>query len=509
MADDSTPTTPSFALDKEGERLQLEAAKAEYRQRIASATQGVATTLLPDMSTAPKGEVSLGEKAGALGPWLTHHALDEAARSIADEIRRAVSPAAARVLVVEDRSLILGDWTRWQVEEALSQLTTRARRLKETAQKAKVKLEAPLVPDPVLHRDVVPAQSPSDSDRFAAVAASVAGEGEDAESGEEAAAGGVVSAASVLLGLLRTDYTLEATTATPTSSKLAALTAAYLRIQTSEASEPSVEVELDAFCTLDAGDSILKSFKGVRTTSSEVASLLAELEALVAPLDSELKMLEARIGRVEQAWTEAVQDPDVTPSRAETLRQELETLVSTLAGRRKAYGPPLTSVERIRQGLADVETGMRLLLESTDGRQAPLLTAVTRKRLHSGNNQERVTHVLYVAVDEAHGDVVARRSLLGTSGRLGFIGSLNASWLLLDTATGQLAQGAAVARANRMIYDIDGGVGETKRIEIGSDETLAKDPLRGMEKLAIPLVIIVTISLLLIAVVGTVNLLAG
>ena len=153
-----------------------------------------------------------------------------------------------------------------------------------------------------------------------------------------------------------------------------------------------------------------------------------------------------------------------------------------------------------------------------------LLTAIAREGLHSLSQEQgsagaedakpskdaqpRVTHVLYVGMDEARGDVVTRRSLLGTSGRLGFIGAINASWLLLDTKTGVLAHGGAVAHAKRMLYDLEAGTGETKAIDLNG--TIGgKDPLTNLEWYARLLVVIVVIFLGIVGVLAVVNVMFG
>src|SRR5664280_2769097 len=109
VADDGNAAAePKVDLDEEVKQLQLAAEKAKYRSAIATSRQAATpsvTSLLPTVGDAPKGEVKLEDKAGALGPWRAHQVLAAVARAIAADVHGRL-PAGARVLVVEDRSVL-------------------------------------------------------------------------------------------------------------------------------------------------------------------------------------------------------------------------------------------------------------------------------------------------------------------------------------------------------------------------------------------------------------------
>ena len=57
-------------------------------------------------------------------------------------------------------------------------------------------------------------------------------------------------------------------------------------------------------------------------------------------------------------------------------------------------------------------------------------------------------------------DAVTRRSILGTSGRIRFLSSGNASWLLMNPADGAIAGGGQANLADVMSFGLDTGKAE-------------------------------------------------
>jgi len=77
-----------------------QADSASTADKTAPASQGTADSkqpsledLVPAVTDAPKGEVTLGEKAGAFGPWRAHHVIDEIAKKIAERAVRQLGEA--------------------------------------------------------------------------------------------------------------------------------------------------------------------------------------------------------------------------------------------------------------------------------------------------------------------------------------------------------------------------------------------------------------------------------
>src|SRR5262245_59531106 len=126
LADDTTtPAGGKAELDAEGKQLQLQAEKAGYIEAIAKSQQAAAqaktpslSSLIPTAADVPKGDVTVGEKAGALGTWRAHRIVEEVANKIAREAKPKLlgntGSYTPRVLVVDDRSLLEGDWTARQ-----------------------------------------------------------------------------------------------------------------------------------------------------------------------------------------------------------------------------------------------------------------------------------------------------------------------------------------------------------------------------------------------------------
>ena len=127
-------------LDAEGKSLQLDAEKAKYREAIAKAQQAAnqagtpsLASLLPTITDAPKGEVTVGEKSGALGQWRAHVIVDALAAAIAERLDAALTSKSAkddaRILVVDDPSLLEGAWTARSVRDVLVRLERRLKTL--------------------------------------------------------------------------------------------------------------------------------------------------------------------------------------------------------------------------------------------------------------------------------------------------------------------------------------------------------------------------------------------
>ena len=72
--------------------------------------------------------MTLGEKAGAFGPWRAHQVIDEIAKKIAGRAGELVLVSgvpAPRVLVVDDLLLLPGDWAAHYVRSTLDRMKDR------------------------------------------------------------------------------------------------------------------------------------------------------------------------------------------------------------------------------------------------------------------------------------------------------------------------------------------------------------------------------------------------
>jgi hypothetical protein len=502
MASDSRgPAEPGVNHDVK--RLQADAEKAKYLETIAKSQQGVADakaaslkSLLPSVTDAPKGEVTLGDKAGAFGPWRAHEMIGAAAQQIAGEVKPLLrAQAAARVLVVNDRSLLEGDWTARHVRDTVTRLTRRIDALRAQLRAGQTKLDQCVRDYGEAEARQLTSAAPQDAGRRTAAETAPA---RRAPTGAlPPGVPGALGAAVDLLGLIRTDYTVTASTVTPGPAELVTLTAARL-------AAAGVRVEADVFSTMRASPTMDK-LTGLLNDRDDVVEMLYKLTETLAPVEAELAALAGRIAVIEPQWAQAVADAKEEAS-VRALQQAVETLAGQARSRELAAGPARALETYAQQVVADVDAAVTALLQAPAGGQAPLFTAAQRERLDRQDGaQDAITHVLYVSLDAVAADTVTRRSILGASGVLRFLTATNASWLLLDTATGTIAKGSQNNNADLMTFSLETGeaaYGGTPQRRAGS---VIKDPMRALEG---PVKFLVVVLAIVLIVFGLLSLLA-
>jgi hypothetical protein len=514
-----TSADSAVALDADGKQLQLDAEKAKYLEAIAKSQQGVADakaaslkSVLPTVTGAPKGEVTLGDKAGGFGPWRAHKIIDAVAQQIATAVQEKLEELkvpAPRVLVVDDRSLLEGDWTARQARDTLDRLCRRIGALQEQLTTGKQALDRRI-------RDYTDADAKTGAEGKTRAGTGRAIEREagahDGRSGSEslpapagtatgaAPAGvpGALGAAVDLLGLIRTDYTLTASTVTPGPAELVTLTSAHLAAQ-------GVAVEADVFSTVRASRSMNK-LKTVLGARDDAVQAIFDLAQALAPVEAELAAIAARTGIIEPEWAKAAADAKDSPA-ALALRQATDVLAQQARGREQAAGPARTLVTYAQQVVADVDAAVTALLQAPEGGQAPLFTAARRERLDKHDDvQDVITHVLYVSLDAVAADTVTRRSILGASGILRFLTATNASWILLDTATGTIAGGSQKSHADIMTFSLETGeAAYSDPAGMPGGTKVIKDPMRMLE---VPAKILVVVLAIVLAVLGVLSVVA-
>jgi hypothetical protein len=418
----------------------------------ADATQPSLQDLVPAVADAPKGEVTLGDRAGAFGPWRAHHVIDEIAKKIAEEAVRQLGdpgPAGARVLVVGDRLLLPGDWTARYVRSALermkNRLTSTGRQLDEQQAPLARSLEELEREEPAA-KEPGPAEVPKIGGPRRRIGPGAAA-GAAGPAATPDVLSGALGAAVSLLGLLRTDYAITATAVSASPSELSTLTAAHLArhpLAGVGGAPVRVAAEAEGFATVGpsaTGD----LFTEVLELRDRTVLKLSELQAVLAPVQAELTAIDTRNATVEQAIGAAAQ---------------------------------------AQQAVTDIDTATAALLQPAGaGGEAPLYTAVRNERIGQAVASRKITHVLYVSLDAIAADAVTRRSILGTSGRLRFLSAGNASWLLLDTADGAIAGGGQESLADVVTFSL-----ETGQVHLDAAGTLVSsaaeasgDPLDRLE----------------------------
>lgn len=506
-----TAADPAVALDADGKQLQLDAEKAKYLEAIAKSQQGVAEakaaslkSVLPTVTGAPQGEVTLGDKAGGFGPWRAHETIDAVARQIATAVQETLEKRQApapRVLVVNDRSLLEGDWTARHVRDTLDRLGRRVGVLQAQLTSGKGAL------DQGIRKYTGAEAGAGEGDAFEHEAGahdgqvgseSLAAQAGPATGAAPAGVPGAFGAAVDLLGLIRTDYTLTASTVTPGPAELVTLTSAHL-------AAAGFAVEADVFATMRASPSMTR-FQALLDARDDAVRAIFDVAQALAPVEAELAAIAARVAIIEPEWAKAAADAK-DAAAVQALRQASDALAEQARRREQAAGPARTLVTYAQQVVADVDAAVTALLQAPEGGQAPLFTAARRERLERrGDGQDIITHALYVSLDAVAADTVTRRSILGASGILRFLTATNASWILLDTATGTVAGGSQESHADIMTFSLETGAAAYGGPPQKLDGTkVIKDPMGTLEGPAKLLVVVLAIVL---AVLGVLSVLA-
>ena len=519
MPDDKAATLSATDFDEDARKLWVDAQTAKYIETIAKAGQGTAEAkagalkaVSPSITDAPKGEVTLGEKAGAFGPWRAHQVIYGSAKKIAEQVSALLADTSdPRVLVVDDRPLLQDDWTARNVASTLTRLSRRMQALRHDIDRGLQDLGEAIASYEAQETAQAAAAGERQPSRrrggdLGAVQETAAG-----EAAGPAAAGGVpagaLGAAVGLLGLLRTDYTITATTVSAVPTELATLTAAQLAKQ-HRAQKPGadgaprkVTVEADDFSTMRPSSSTDR-FAAILEVRDSAVQALSALQARLAPVEAELTSINARFTAVEQAWTTAIAG-NKEPAATMALRSEVRELAEQASRREKAAGPARVVVTQAQQVITDADAAATALLQAPEGDEAPLLTTVRRERLDAAVGSEKITHVLYVKLDVVASDAVTRRSILGTSGRIRFLSAGNASWLLLETSSGTIAGGGQVSLADVMTFSLENGTARFKKdgewLETTSDPA-NDDPLDTLETWAKGLIVALVFVLIVLGV---------
>lgn len=532
MTTDSASAT-SVTLDAEGRRLQLEAEKAKLRQATAEADRATAQTkatdwqsLVPDVET-PDGTVTVGEGSGALGPWLAHRKLAQAAKNIAAkvkgsvrgsvrgsvedsdkedkdsdkcEVEGSVDTSSPRVLVVTDPALLDSDAIWTQVRQVLDRATSTLEALDAAVEQAEDDLDAALAkldtsattPDSPTGEDDVPAGGTPDDGGITDGIDADRGDGGETITGGDTLPGtvsGALGAAIGLAQLLRADHSLTSATVSSSGAELAVLVTAFL-------AKDGVAAELRGFSLTPDGNSPLLDMAGELATRTEkVAVKLLQFEARVAPWAEELDDLARR----RDAFASLMLNTEGPAERVDELRQRWRDAADGYVVLSRAVTPARSTAAAVAQRLAQVTAQVDALLATPAGGTAPLIVALATERLHGADGKRTFTHVLYVHTEELNSDVVTRTSVLGSSGRVGFIGTATTTWLLLETGDRRVVGGGAVDAAGRMTYDL--ATGAASGADIRDDEELGPDPQDKLETRVRSAIVAVAFAALLIALV--------
>lgn len=506
MANDPT-TTKEQKKPKEREepdpelaRLEKETARLLARRKLAEARLGALESLSPGATDLPKNEVTLGAKAGALGPWLAQDVLAGLAGTVATDVGTALeSVPSAVVFVTADAHLLAGDVSSRQVGEALDGRVVELSLLVRRLASAREALGEAVAEYEQEEREEQEEQQPRLLDE--AASPRTAGEAGDkattpAPTATGTAAGaGPFGVAIDLVRLLATDYTVTAAEVSVDSALLARLTAGRLPGK-------GRQVLLDGVAL--AGDSpTLASYQELVGGVAAVVDAAQQLADRVAPVVAEAEVHQAAVEKLHEAWTTTLADQEADPGAAAEIKKSLDLRTQRLTVRRSAAAPAQRLLEHAEEVVAAVRAEVAALAEPDATGVTPLQRACSRDRLHVESG-DKVTHVLLVSATHAGADVITRRSVLGVSGRLAYLGGATSSWVLVD-ADGRVTGGGASAEARQMTHDIATGEARKNTVTTRTGSWTSKDPLARNENLIRIGVLLLALGIALVGVAATLS----
>ena len=274
------PQAPEVPLDDEAKRLKLDQMKAESRKAIAEAQQAELTARLPSSDVKPlEGKTEIGEGVGLVADLLAHAVLDRAAGVIRTETQTYVDEDSW-VLVVDDRELAGSDWAYSAVAGQLAQ--------------ERAAIDAAL-------EEVSESAEPPNGTGLESLTVGTA----------LVAAPAMVGAAASLVGMFRSDYSIESRSVTIGSTPLAAAVTRHLLAA-------GVKVSVDGFNVLDSP--LDELFLDTRAKRVELERAKAKLNAeAIAPSERVVEDL-----RADRAAAEAAYQKALGTDGADKLRERVE-----------------------------------------------------------------------------------------------------------------------------------------------------------------------------------------
>jgi hypothetical protein len=425
-------------LDDEARQLKLAEAKAASRKAIAEAEKATLAAQLPTSDLKPiEGKVELGDKVGLIGELLAYGRLLPAAKKIAARFGKG-----QRVLIVEDRDLIESDWV---CEVVRRQLVHQGAVLDRARLGVTDALAAGLAEPPI--EDSATPEAEIQESVIAAGAALTT-------------ATSLVGAAATLAGMFRSDYSIKRRDVAVTTTPLVAAAADALR-------EQDVLVNVDGFALL-AGSSTVGAFYDLWTARSELNDLELQLTKMYAAAEEDAKDLREEARKLADAYDGELAKPS-SPPTADQLEQRLSTVRQALATTEAALSRPRAAIAfATATGAAFDAFATAVSAPAKEGARPPLVLAAMREPLHRDEN--RVTHVLYVAVEAPGAETITKHGFFGSSGRVKFLGGMQVSYLVLDVANACISAAGTEPLLAHMDYDFGSGwAGRVEPIAIRSD----------------------------------------
>ncbi len=413
------------------------------------------------------------------------------APKVDDETARDHTAGRQVVFVTDDPDLLSSDVFSCQVVEGLRGRQRDLSRAARNVSDAKLALERAVrayknAEGPGIGgRQNLRAETPSDK----------AGVGTDSGAGTETAeetptateaASGAISTAVDLMQLLAVDYTVSAVDVNADSALLARLTAGSL-----SSTRKHDQVLLDGYA-LATNSPTLAVYRDLLVALTQLDDGISELNAAIAPVADSAAIMAVGAAKAKEQWLGAVKPPAISGKKgAETPPVPQEVKVSLKAEYQRLEKGHLYRVEASAPGKAVIDAGSDLLVTVraelsvllTPGGSgiSPLQRACSRDRFRKdGQGSEPVTQVLVVQATHAGADIVTRRSVLGASGRVGYLAGANGSWVMVSP-DGAVLGGGAVEHASHLTHDLASGESKKGTVKDAGGEWETDDPLAKNE----------------------------
>ncbi|HEY6595513.1 MAG TPA: hypothetical protein VI011_15655 [Asanoa sp.] len=400
--------------------------RAEARTAELGLQRARVEAAIPAPATAgAAGGTAMGEGTGFIAELLAYAQAQRACADIAAIVEHRTP--AARVLVVEDRALSSSSWAYAMVAPALSRYHEK---LTSMLDAVAVELDQPPVvaPEPWPPADPGTANEMTFGPAVGAVAGSVVGAGID------------------LYALFRTDHTVSARTVALGSTPLVVgMIRELLRRRMIVGSDTSRAL----------WDSpIVTTFHEAQLLRAELLECRNRLASQrIAPAQARLDALVREHADTSAREAQADRDP---------LLRELVRRIGELTGALGTAKAVLATVDALLAGFDAFAAAATAVSEHGP---APLQAAALRETLCDA--EPTYTHVLYVGMEAAGGETVVKKGLFRRSGRVGYLGGCQVSYLLA-TPDGTPAAAGSRSYAAHLTYDLDTGTANAPSVvEIG------------------------------------------
>jgi len=376
-------------------------------------------------SPTATGTTTLDAKSGSVVGIVALKGLTAAAEGIADAVGNVVG-ANATVLIVEDRALALSDAPHAEITGRFAVFKQRF----EAAQQA-------LVPPPP-----PPGGPPGIQPLAVGVLAAIPE--------VTTAASGIVGLATDVVGMFKSDYSVQGRDVTLGYAALAAAVAGILNAN-------GRTIVIDGFMDLH-DTTTLVSLNQLLEVRAQLEALAQQRQAAeLDPTSAEIDALNARItaatGTYDKA-REAGKTQDM--SNAQALIAELR---GQLAGKESAaYLQLKACVAAATALITSFDQYVTAMSAVPDGQKyPPIVAAALRDVLHEGirveDGRKTVGYVLYLEVTGAGGDLITRSGLFSSNRKVGVVGALQATYLLIEPA-GKVRAANSIGEYSAATFDV-------------------------------------------------------